>query len=228
MFGMALLQVLSDTHFKKMSPQWTPVYDTIGTPTTKYHINRKIADSLLFFSSISAIIIIIVDKRRKVPILVILERLLVISAILYALRTITFSLTSYPPPNPYCILKTADTTKDLFELAIQQLAGTMTCTDLLFSGHALTIILSALFIDFYSSYRHIVLLYYIIAVVGSFFIIAAKMHYSSDVFLAWVVAMLVFTWYHMMITLEPPTTQDRKPPKVMWKTIQYIFRKIDE
>lgn len=231
MYTMSLLQVRSDTWFASYAGNgWTPMRDIIGDRTTFLAIERHAADYLMMFTIISAIVILLFDRGRQANLFIILQRAFVITLIAYVIRTLAFSLTTYPPPDPNCGLRTADGASSYFSTGLSQMAGNMTCTDLMFSGHALSVIISVLFLDFYTSHRSVVPLYYLIAIIASFFIIAAKMHYTVDVLFSWVIAIGLFTWYHMVVYIRciAPRSQvsPNCPRKVVWsaftKPIHFI------
>lgn len=70
-------------------------------------------------------------------------------------------------------------------------------TDLMFSGHTLTFVLSARFVYYYGVSIMFRSFYVISAIFGPILLIAVREHYSADVGVAAIVAYLVFEVYHL-------------------------------
>jgi NhaP-type Na+/H+ or K+/H+ antiporter len=214
MYSMALLQVRSDTAHLIQQPNVPPLYDPVITQSSGWNVQRDVPDFLMLFAILSTFIFIAFDAQRKVPLLLFLQRLLLITGILYIIRAITISVTTLPPPNPNCQPKYARDAVSYAEYAMGQIIGDFTCTDLIFSGHTLTLMIAALTIDWYFSYRFMVPLFYLLAVVGTLTIVASRMHYTVDVVLSWILCFVVYNCFHEVVNQNASEQTKLKRPRI--------------
>jgi hypothetical protein len=114
----------------------------------------------------------------------------------YGLRALTVGLTFYYAPEfkdqePFA----ADNPFYGALLLLLQLRSSL--TDLMFSGHTMTWVLSARFVYYYAASMLFRSFYVAGAVLGPFLLIAVREHYSADVVVAVFVAYGVFEIYHL-------------------------------
>jgi len=234
MYAMALLQVRSDTVFDQTNNG--PLYDPLANETGEWNFKRSIPDHLMLFGILSTILLLAADINREVALLKILKRILIITGFLYLLRAITISVTTMPPPFTNCKLRKANNVKNYVVNALEQIIGNLSCTDLIFSGHALSLIIACLTIDYYFSHRYMVPMYYLLAIGGSLTIIAARMHYTVDVILSWIIVVAIFVIYHLIIMIDlSPTREDQaffgpesKYPRPIWNWFIRGIKFLDE
>jgi hypothetical protein len=122
---------------------------------------------------------------------------------LFAGRVIVLTVTQLPPP-----VKGCSTVQRGDPLHFHVLKKTWTeCIDLMYSGHAIHAVLILMFVLYLSPYKVEKLILFILTIVELFFIIASKLHYTSDVLIATLVSVLTFVswtdinsivnhWYH--------------------------------
>ncbi|KAK6943050.1 Sphingomyelin synthase-like domain [Dillenia turbinata] len=136
-------------------------------------------------------------KSKKIYTVLIWCRVLAFLVACQTLRIFTFYSTQLPGPNYHCRegskLATLPRPDNVFEvLLINFPQGVLYgCGDLIFSSH---MIFSLVFIRTYNKYgtrRWIKQFYWMLAVIQSLLIIAARKHYSVDVVVAWYTVNLV-------------------------------------
>lgn len=112
--------------------------------------------------------------------------------LLFTLRLFTFSLTIEPPPMPRCIDRNPsqsfiwDVILNIFE------SSDNTCMDIMFSGHACYFTMICLYSLHQTSKYWERMTNYFIFIVGNLSIIAAHMHYSSDVIIGIALSTLLY------------------------------------
>lgn len=114
-------------------------------------------------------------------------------AIVYLLRAISFSITVLPSPSTHCKCEWEDEPETMLR-SFLNLLYQEGCNDLIFSGHTSMMVMSSLFLCYYYLNKSIFsqLLIVVYNIIGFIVIIGTRMHYSTDVFLATVINVLLF------------------------------------
>lgn len=131
---------------------------------------------------------IFIDQRKLIDFLNIMGWI-------FILRVCCFSFTTVPFPNASCVPK--KTNDPMIWNVIPYLTNnhTISCYDLMFSGHASHLTLIALFTLIYSKYYYERIFIVIIAVLGLPLIVASQIHYSHDVIVAIGISISLFGTY---------------------------------
>jgi hypothetical protein len=146
-FSMAIVQVHGDTWYINEAPKNTPLLDATDSSHRKYQ--QRSADICMVTSVIYFFIVILIFGHGRTHRRIIYLRAILLISIMYVLRSITINLTMLPPRNVSCRPKHADSTRGYLVLALEQFQGNYTCTDQVFSGHTLTMVLGAVLADTY-------------------------------------------------------------------------------
>uniref|UniRef100_A0AC35UAH8 PAP2_C domain-containing protein n=1 Tax=Rhabditophanes sp. KR3021 TaxID=114890 RepID=A0AC35UAH8_9BILA len=203
----AFLNTLMLSIIHDYMPSYGPLPD-ISFTLSKY------TPSLLYYNELimviltgTALIICIFHKYRWV----LVRRLFIIAALLYFGRLFTLFMTQLPKADIYyqCAPKFTDanrTIKGVFLRAIEVFfAGGLQvkaegnlCGDYLYSGHTITLVLTALFINEYAPKRlkHIHFLTWSLALLGMAFLLISRGHYTIDVVISYWLTTRIFWEYH--------------------------------
>jgi len=137
-------------------------------------------------------------------------RLANIAGTVFLLRAASMFLTTIPKPHtsiecsgdyvetPFQFLQR---TVDVYLHGGLYINGVKICGDYMFSGHTSGITLLSLFVCHYTpdSFWPMRLCVVSLNAMGAFFIICAREHYSVDIFIALVVCVLCFNYYHALV-----------------------------
>ncbi len=137
-------------------------------------------------------------------------RLANIAGTVFLLRAASMFLTTIPIPHAAIectgiIAKTPfeylERTVDVYLHAGLYINGVKICGDYMFSGHTSGVTLLSLFVCEYTpdSFKLVRSFVVTLNVLGTFFIICAREHYSVDIFIALVVCVLCFNYYHALV-----------------------------
>ena len=199
-----------------------------------YHSSPIIADVFTFglVGSLFLYLFIFYTSTDQVPLRLILRRFLWIFSIMYLLRMITLNLTIIPISKQDCELASAHSVSQIFLRALMIPSGKPTCSGQIFSGHTTALIVSTFFLDNYVQIKSKILrwLYlavlYSVALVGIFFIIIGRYHYTVDTVVAVLIAYGVYNTYHSIIIISQenlffhlPNPLFRRP---VIKTVQWM------
>lgn len=155
------------------------------------------------------VIFIAASKHRSF----ILRRVFVIYASLMALRCVCILITSLPDPHPACQVATPGTHEiaalDLRELVVRALVlfvpvgDHFTCGDMVFSGHTMLLMICGMvWHTYYKMVPGVFVINWVkIAIwslifLGLFLIVATRLHYTLDVFLAIFLTLTTWGAYH--------------------------------
>lgn len=131
------------------------------------------------------------EKRRYG--IVMLSRFVVCLTVAIALRIVCFMVTILPAPAPHCQPGSADydppSSASEVLLEIEALKG---CGDLLFSSHTVMAVLSACLITRYAPWVWAKVFMWINILVFGYLVVAARKHYTVDVWVAWYTTPMVF------------------------------------
>ena len=136
---------------------------------------------------IPLILFIILDKGKHY------YKFIFMISLIYLMRAISFSITVLPSPSRDCVCEWEQQPETPLRsfLNILYQEG---CNDLIFSGHTSMMIMSTLFLLYYclpdNTFIHILFLIY--NIMGCLIIIGTRLHYSTDVFIASVINILLF------------------------------------
>jgi len=125
-------------------------------------------------------------------------KFLLLTAIIYLIRAISFSITVLPSPSVKCKCEWEKNNEPNTMLrGILNIIYQEGCNDLIFSGHTSMMVMSSLFLSYYclnSPLANLLLIIY--DIIGFIVIIGTRLHYSVDVFIASVVNVLLFFSFH--------------------------------
>ena len=161
---------------------------------------QNLQTNILESSLISNILVALLSENG----LFVLQRCGHVTSIVYLLRGVVVSLTSYPNPNPVCssLIKNRHTLfgKDSIMRHVFSSFPTHSCGNLMFSGHAASLTLLFLIEGKYDRiknmnskcFRIILFIRILKTMVGFYSIIACRSHYTSDVVIGIMVTTFVF------------------------------------
>uniref|UniRef100_A0AC34QID4 Sphingomyelin synthase-like domain-containing protein n=1 Tax=Panagrolaimus sp. JU765 TaxID=591449 RepID=A0AC34QID4_9BILA len=175
----------------------------------------RLGDLMVTFCAVSMIFIFIFHKNRHV----VIRRIFFIIGVLYTLRTISMLCTQLPPgyaDNDFRCrdqLKPANRTWKVYlsrlleqtiHVGFQDIEDKMLCGDLLFSGHTLVMIMSALTVSYYlpEDKKYLRYLPQSFSVIGMICMIISRTHYTVDVFFAILLSFSVFSLYHAFCEID--------------------------
>ena len=149
-----------------------------------------------WFPALPLMLFIILDKFKNAV------DFLMMVGILYLIRVISFSLTVLPPPDPNCKCDWEEKPKTLLRKVLN-LIYQEGCADLIFSGHTSIMLMSTLFIIYYYFPNNLLVKFLLVLfnIFGCMVIIATRLHYSVDVFMATIITTLLF-FHHFQIVCE--------------------------
>lgn len=154
----------------------------------------------------------------------IIRRFCVLEGSLFLLRSVTITITLLPNPFKACQFE-ATIEESLVYQGLRVMAGQRsTCGDVLFSGHAMIMVLCCLFWFHYMPttipLRISRVMKWIIAIAtfcGVASCVCTKFHYSVDVTVGAILATLLFTLYHLFVRI--PEFKERKT--LFWRFIRW-------
>ncbi|KAJ2719067.1 hypothetical protein GGI07_005432 [Coemansia sp. Benny D115] len=129
--------------------------------------------------------------------LVMLRRVAWIVGVLYLMRSVTISVTTIPPPFADCHPVVAQNASEMARAVLGMISGqTKECTDMVFSGHTVILLVSFLFWTRYA--RHWVFVAYsaVHTLLGVASVPLVRYHYTLDVCLALVLTYFVHHVYY--------------------------------
>ena len=136
--------------------------------------------------------------------LFVLQRYAHITSIVYILRSIVVTVTSYPNPNPVCssLIKNKHNLfgRDSIMVHVFSSFPTHSCGNLMFSGHAASLTLIFLIEGKYDAikkmnirwFRLITLIRIMKTLVGYYSTIACRSHYTADVILGIMISVMIY------------------------------------
>jgi len=128
---------------------------------------------------------------------VVARRHMVIHGFIFLIRAVSISSTILPNPDSTCRPQQFN---NFFHATFLFLAGQVeTCYDCLFSGHAVTMTLSALIFFQYTKNLFLRWLLLVPLAFSLMLIVATRFHYTVDVFYGTAIAILFFNLYHYLI-----------------------------
>jgi hypothetical protein len=131
--------------------------------------------------------------------LTIIRRFMAIHAITALLRCVTLVATSYPDPSRICHdYQPADNPTIFWKTTIVNNLS-MTCGDLMPSGHTLFFIILALIWQKYCNFAE-KCIFWVLSLAGCLSLIVTRLHYTNDVLIAIYVAITSFYIYHLYAT----------------------------
>ncbi|MDP6684624.1 MAG: phosphatase PAP2-related protein [Candidatus Marinimicrobia bacterium] len=122
-----------------------------------------------------------------------LKSFFLLAGILFILRLFTFPMTMVPPAASDCYPSSEDAPWIFFVLYTQS-----TCIDYMFSAHTFHLTLFTLFTIVKSSYTIEKVCITTFSLITFFMIIAARLHYTADVIIAFILCTCVFSIYFLI------------------------------
>lgn len=157
--------------------------------------NEQIPNHFLTLCLVISIIRFLFHKKG----LTIIRRFMTIHAITALLRCVTLVATSYPDPSAVCRdYKPADNPTKFWKTTVVNNLS-MTCGDLMPSGHTLFFIILALIWQRYCSLGQ-KCVFWVLSMLGTISLVVTRLHYTNDVLIAIYVAITAFYIYHLYAT----------------------------
>jgi len=129
----------------------------------------------------------------------IIRRFMAIHGITALLRCVTLVATSYPDPSFVCRdYEPADNPTIFWKTTLVNNLS-MTCGDLMPSGHTLFFIILALIWNKYCNFAE-KCVFWVLSLAGCLSLIVTRLHYTNDVLIAFYVAITTFYIYHIFAT----------------------------
>lgn len=125
-----------------------------------------------------------------------MRRFMIIHGICALLRCAVMATTSYPDPNRLCGDYRPPQTLGTFWRETVIKTGFLTCGDLMFSGHTLVYMISALTWNKYFTKPEKVIVW-ILELAAAVSLVATRMHYTNDVLIAMYTSVTVFYIYNL-------------------------------
>ena len=201
MMANALVGVVLQHHVNVSKIHVGPVLYDLGfeflpyIPTKSYGFSIPDLCALVSATLIGVCLVLTFPPSLSV---ILLRRILLISALAYIGRAISVPLTLLPNPDPDCV-PNLDKNSILSSVVLIPFGVTMTCSDCFYSGHALPIS-CALFtwIDYMRSHR-IRPIGIIVSIISLLGIIATHFHYTVDVFYGFLATAIIWRAYHFAL-----------------------------
>ncbi|KAE9555864.1 hypothetical protein FO519_000949 [Halicephalobus sp. NKZ332] len=192
-----------------------PLPDLISSIVSQQAWALKVGDSMVTLCAISMIFIFVIHKYRHI----VIRRTFFIIGVLYSLRTISMLCTYLPPgysdnetrcrqqlprENRTWKVYLSRLLEQTIHVGFQDIEDRMLCGDLLFSGHTLVMIMSALTVSYYWPMKNRLFTYFpkLCALIGMICMIISRTHYTVDVFFAIILSVSVFTLYHAFCEID--------------------------
>jgi hypothetical protein len=194
---MAIVQVsIQNFSVKRGIDRNLPIYD-VGFEVLPYSNHEHLPDLVVTGLMISVISIIFLNRGLQIFIDLV-RRFLTVMGCVYAIRTISISITLLPNPFPQC--KASQMGNPAVDALLILIGQTKTCQDCFFSGHSVAICLSVLvWYDYLKARLWIRMLSIPAALIGGFVIISSHFHYSVDVMFGFLISFFVWKYFHSFI-----------------------------
>ncbi|KAK5973147.1 Phosphatidylcholine:ceramide cholinephosphotransferase 3 [Trichostrongylus colubriformis] len=170
-----------------------------------------LGDYMVLATLTSFCVLLIFHQSRAI----VARRFLFIGATLYAFRSITLIITQLPPGYENNTMRCREQVNLTFSIFLSRVveqairAGfqdktKMICGDMLFSGHTLTMVTSALCVAYYlpARWRLFQWIPNFFAVIGMTCLIISRTHYTIDIFIAYWLSNFVFRTYHAFCEVD--------------------------
>nr|CDJ85075.1 Protein SMS-1, isoform d [Haemonchus contortus] len=188
-----------------------PLPDIVFSLIPEQEWASTLGDYMVMATLTSFCLLLVFHQSRAI----VARRFLFIGATLYAFRSVTLIITQLPPGYQNNAMRCRDQvniTLSVFlsrvvEQAIRagfQEKTKMLCGDMLFSGHTLTMVTSALCIAYYlpAKWRLLQWVSNFFAAVGMSCMIISRTHYTIDIFIAYLLSNFVFRTYHAFCEVD--------------------------
>lgn len=198
------------------------------------------SEYIIIISINSACLLLLFHRHR----FILFRRLLLIVALLYLYRAVTMYITVLPMSSRtyHCERKMVNITfTELFKRILKLMSGLglsingkhIYCGDFIYSGHTVTLVLSYLIIKEYTSEKFWILhwIYWLLAVLGIFFLQVAHGHYSVDILLAYYITTRVFWTYHTLANnkeLKESSSRNCFSREWWFRIFQYFERNVGD
>lgn len=176
-----------------------PLYDVGFWVFPSLSRNVQIFSDVLFCLLLLATVLFVFSPfvyMRGVYATQMLARFVGVCVLAQSLRVITFLVTTLPGPNYHCRPDSPEYNppKNLLDIFLRQ-NGFHGCGDLVFSSHAMFVILCALIVQRYSDSKWLKRVWWLCVVVLGVLLVAARKHYTLDIVIAWYTVPLLWIAY---------------------------------
>jgi len=183
---------------------------------------------------ITWIFVLVGHKHR----FILLRRFFALLGSVFLLRCVTMLITSLSVPGSHleCAPRPYGDNWAKLEKALEiwtgfgmSVQGVRTCGDYMFSGHTVVLTMLNFFVTEYTP-RRIYFLHtftWILNLFGIFFILAAREHYSIDVFVAFYITSRLFMYYHTLANSRTLRQRDNSRAKIWFPLFSFFEARID-
>ncbi|KAK9768878.1 hypothetical protein K7432_000109 [Basidiobolus ranarum] len=193
LYYMLLIQLMSDQRWAASTIQ-DPLTD-LGFSTVPILTKVWAPDFFVFSLLLTTLCSLIYLARTWLEAIVILRRFVWLTGTLYLLRSITIIVTTLPCPRDCQPIQTKSYGEFLW-VALTMLAGQyQTCSDNIFSGHTMILVSCMTMWSIYGRKRWVIVCAYVYGISGILSIVATRMHYTVDIFLAILITKGLYTLY---------------------------------
>ena len=150
-----------------------------------------------------------------------MRRIFILLGTMYLVLSVCIYVTSIPVPNPMkeCDVYRESTTWNKTYRAYLiwsrlgiAMIGNRTCGDYIFSGHTVMLTMTNLFLNEYTpkNWKFLHMFSWSLNLIGMFFILTARGHYTIDVIIAFIITTQLFKNYHAVVDVRPLTLKERR------------------
>ncbi|XP_063412797.1 sphingomyelin synthase-related protein 1-like [Mytilus trossulus] len=194
----------------------------------------RVTEGAIFFLIIIGLIMLFFHKYR----FLVIQRLMIIAATIYLLRSFCVMSTAIPMPQKEYNCNRIEV-KDGWERLARVVRfyaaiglksnGIKTCGDYVYSGHTAIMTLLVLSINEYTPRSMICLhtLNWIVGIFGVFFILLGHGHYTLDILLAFVISSKLFSYHHTIAINMSLISRDTHRMKKCFPVLYYFEQDTD-
>ncbi|KAK3099989.1 hypothetical protein FSP39_013111 [Pinctada imbricata] len=196
---------------------YPPLPDVLLDNLTYIPWGASVAEICLVTLGIMWLFLCFFHKHR----FIVMTRMFALMGTMYLLRCVTIFVTSIPCPNvnKECDIYPNATVWNRMYRALLifsrmgiAIMGNRTCGDYVFSGHTIMMTMCNLFINEYTprTMKVLHMISWSLNVLGMYFILASRGHYSIDVIIAFVISLQLFNNYHTIADNRITSVRERR------------------
>ncbi|KAK9764765.1 hypothetical protein K7432_007487 [Basidiobolus ranarum] len=192
-YHMFLVQLLSDQRWTASRIQ-EPLSD-LGFSTVPTLTREWVPDFFVLSLLTVTLSSLMYLARTWLEAIVILRRFVWLTGTLYLLRSVTIIVTTLPCPRD-CQPVQIETFREFLWVGLTMMVGLYkTCSDNIFSGHTMIIVSCMTMWSIYGRKKWAIACAYAHGIIGILTIIATRMHYTIDIFLAVLLTYGLYSFY---------------------------------
>ncbi|ORX92404.1 hypothetical protein K493DRAFT_316599 [Basidiobolus meristosporus CBS 931.73] len=196
-YHMFLIQLLSDQRWAASLIK-EPLSD-LGFSTVPSLTREWVPDFFVMSLLVVTLSSLTLLARSWLEAIVVLRRFVWLTGTLYLLRSITIIVTTLPCPRD-CHPIQINGFRDFLWVGLTMMVGLYkTCSDNIFSGHTMIIVSCMMLWSIYGRNKWAILCAYSHGIIGILTIIATRMHYTIDIFLAVLLTFGLYSFYFSLV-----------------------------